>query len=525
MARIFISYAREDQPVARRIVDGLAREGLEAWWDHQIPPGRTWDEVIGERVSRAAVMIVIWSKHSVDSNFVKEEAQLGYEARKLVPVRVDDVEPPMGFRRTHAANLIGWRGETDNRQWRALLDEVRERLGAAGVAAPDPAHAQRQAPPPPYRPYQAPDQRTEPKRGGNGALIAFGLLALVVLAGGVVGYTQWQAGQARAAAEATQRAEQERLRREAEEARLRLEQERIAREAAEGRARQLETAEQQRQAQEQTAQAERERIAREAAARQADDNAWAAAQRTNTVSAYDTYLRTYPTGRNRAAAQTARTRLVAAQNAAPYDLAQLHADVRRAAEAGRAAQARAIPAASRARAAAASAEDAARRARAGEAGYRVNTETDGSRYEGGWTTVNHGFGTRLSSPTGNHVGDRYAGQYTNGARTGFGVYNFAINTNNPAGAGAVLRYEGEISGGHFIGVGVHIMRNGDRYSGEFSASLRSGSGVYEFADGTRYEGQYLNHRRHGHGVLWSAQGRVLQAGVWSNGSLTQPLAR
>lgn len=131
MARIFVSYAHEDQAATKRIVDALAREGLEVWWDHEIPPGRSWDEVIVQRVGAADVTIVIWSTRSVASNFVKEEAQIAHDQGKLLPVKIDEVEPPVGFRRVHAANLINWRGDAEHRQWRALLGEIHQRLGAA----------------------------------------------------------------------------------------------------------------------------------------------------------------------------------------------------------------------------------------------------------------------------------------------------------------------------------------------------------------------------------------------------------
>ncbi|MBC7767842.1 MAG: toll/interleukin-1 receptor domain-containing protein [Phycisphaerales bacterium] len=164
MSRIFISYAHEDQAAAKRIVDGLAREGLDAWWDHAIPPGRTWDEVIGSHIASADIAIVIWSKISVVSNFVKEEAQIAYEAGKLLPVRVDDVEPPVGFRRVHAANLIGWRGDGNHVPWRALLDEIRGRL--FGEAQPAPA-------------------RHPPKIRRSPAPLVIGLIALFVIATGI----------------------------------------------------------------------------------------------------------------------------------------------------------------------------------------------------------------------------------------------------------------------------------------------------------------------------------------------------
>lgn len=164
MARIFISYAHEDQAAAKRIVDALAREGLDAWWDHEIPPGRSWDEVIGGRIAKADVVIVIWSQRSVGSNFVKEEAQLAHDAGKLLPVRIEDVEPPVGFRRVHAANLIGWRGQQDHAQWRSMLSEVGARLNAPMTPRPS---APRSAP-----------------RASNGPLLLAVAAAIVVLGGG-----------------------------------------------------------------------------------------------------------------------------------------------------------------------------------------------------------------------------------------------------------------------------------------------------------------------------------------------------
>jgi hypothetical protein len=190
MSGVFLSYAREDQTVAQRIVEALAREGIDAWWDHEIPPGRSWDEVIGGRIASANVIVALWSSRSIASNFVKEEAQLAYDAGKLLPVRIDDVEPPMGFRRMQAANLVGWQGEAEHRQWRVLVDEIRARL--AGGAGPMPPPSQPTPPPPPSsaapRPaYTPPSSLEAPASKGLGPLaitgiVLGGIVAAVLLA-------------------------------------------------------------------------------------------------------------------------------------------------------------------------------------------------------------------------------------------------------------------------------------------------------------------------------------------------------
>ena len=50
---IFISYCRDERPVARRFAECFAEEGFSVWWDAQLHSGETFDEVI-EKELRAA---------------------------------------------------------------------------------------------------------------------------------------------------------------------------------------------------------------------------------------------------------------------------------------------------------------------------------------------------------------------------------------------------------------------------------------------------------------------------------------
>lgn len=192
MSRVFLSYAREDQAMAQRIVEALAREGLDAWWDHEIPPGRSWDEVIGGRIASASVIVALWSSSSITSNFVKEEAQLAYDAGKLLPVRIDDVEPPMGFRRMQAANLVGWQGEADHRQWRVLVDEIRARLAGGSGPLPPPTQPSSSGPAPSSPPrgaYSPPPSSLEAPPGkGLGPLAITGIVLGGIVAAVLLGF-------------------------------------------------------------------------------------------------------------------------------------------------------------------------------------------------------------------------------------------------------------------------------------------------------------------------------------------------
>ena len=129
MSDIFISYAREDRDRAEAIAQALEKLGFTVWYDRKIPPGRTFDEVIQEALDEAKCVIVLWSKASVESNFVKEEAEKGRDQGILVPVLVDDVQLPLGFGRLQTANLVHWRGGRTHDEFKELSRSVAQILG------------------------------------------------------------------------------------------------------------------------------------------------------------------------------------------------------------------------------------------------------------------------------------------------------------------------------------------------------------------------------------------------------------
>jgi hypothetical protein len=53
----------------------------------------------------------MWSRHSVESHWVREEADEGLKRNILVPVLVQEVAPPFGFRSIQAAKLADWSGD------------------------------------------------------------------------------------------------------------------------------------------------------------------------------------------------------------------------------------------------------------------------------------------------------------------------------------------------------------------------------------------------------------------------------
>lgn len=84
MADIFLSYAEEDRDAALRIVGVLEGHGWTVWWDRRIPTGKTWRSVIEDGIRDMRCMVVLWSRHSVGSEWVNEKAEEGRAAGKLL---------------------------------------------------------------------------------------------------------------------------------------------------------------------------------------------------------------------------------------------------------------------------------------------------------------------------------------------------------------------------------------------------------------------------------------------------------
>src|SRR2546428_10411035 len=102
MVDIFLSYAKEDREVARKIATLLGNAGWAVWWDRRIPAGRTWRSVLEEALRDMRCMVVLWSAHSIESDWVRDEADEGRGRKKLVPGLIEAGNPAGGFRTLQA---------------------------------------------------------------------------------------------------------------------------------------------------------------------------------------------------------------------------------------------------------------------------------------------------------------------------------------------------------------------------------------------------------------------------------------
>lgn len=124
LARIFLSYAREDAARAKSLANALEHAGHQVWWDRHVGGGARFAKEIAAALKDAEAVVVLWSGHSVDSSWVQDEAAEGRDSGRLVPISLDESKPPLGFRQFQAIDLSGWRGRRSSAPFKALEQAI-----------------------------------------------------------------------------------------------------------------------------------------------------------------------------------------------------------------------------------------------------------------------------------------------------------------------------------------------------------------------------------------------------------------
>ena len=138
MSDIFLSYAHDDRERARPLVAQLEARKWSVWWDRRILPGQHWPEVIQKALGKCRAVVVIWTRRSVKSRWVRLEAGAGSEIDGLVPIRLDrldEADVPLEFRHIQAADLADWDGGSDHPELAAAFLALDTILGV-GESAP-----------------------------------------------------------------------------------------------------------------------------------------------------------------------------------------------------------------------------------------------------------------------------------------------------------------------------------------------------------------------------------------------------
>ena len=124
---VFISYKREERSLADQVARALKEAGYVAVTDLNIQKATDFGEAIDGMIRAAKVVLVLWTKESAASKWVRTEAIEGHALGKYLGVRVDPVSPndlPIEVRRN---NWLDLSDASLPQGLPAILDEV-ERL-------------------------------------------------------------------------------------------------------------------------------------------------------------------------------------------------------------------------------------------------------------------------------------------------------------------------------------------------------------------------------------------------------------
>ena len=145
MAQVFLSYARDDVGRAKAIAATIERAGFSVWWDRELVGGAEYSREIDDSLKAADAVVVLWSRSSVGSAWVRDEAAAGRDTGRLVPVRLDDAEVPLGFRQYQIIDLSRWNGRSNSTGLKTLEAAIAAKTGRSVSDAPSAHHASAKA--------------------------------------------------------------------------------------------------------------------------------------------------------------------------------------------------------------------------------------------------------------------------------------------------------------------------------------------------------------------------------------------
>ena len=130
MSDIFIRYKREEQAIARKLANALENQGWTVWWDPTFQVGENFFDVIERELQGAKCVIVMWSRLSVQSEYVKHDALYALARKKLAPVAIEEVELPFPFEVIHTPQLIDWDGSVESPEFQKMLEDINSIIGS-----------------------------------------------------------------------------------------------------------------------------------------------------------------------------------------------------------------------------------------------------------------------------------------------------------------------------------------------------------------------------------------------------------
>lgn len=144
MSDIFISYSRNDRARVSELANCLEARGWDVWWDPEIPVGQSYRKVISKALDETRCVVVVWSKSSIESDWVLAEAGAGKDRNILVPISIDGTKPQLDFGQIQTADFSSWTGNDTALEFRQVTKGI---AGVIGTPTEDPNHTPESRPP------------------------------------------------------------------------------------------------------------------------------------------------------------------------------------------------------------------------------------------------------------------------------------------------------------------------------------------------------------------------------------------
>ena len=131
MSDVLVALLKEGGGVNRSpLVEGLRAAGLTVWWDGDFAGGEHRHRIASE-LEAARCVVAVWTTTSVGpaGALVQDVADQAQKRSILLPVLLDPVTQPLGFRQIQPLDLVRWNGRPRHGRFKKLVAAVRAIVG------------------------------------------------------------------------------------------------------------------------------------------------------------------------------------------------------------------------------------------------------------------------------------------------------------------------------------------------------------------------------------------------------------
>jgi hypothetical protein len=144
---VFISYAEDTKPLAKKLAYALQREGIRTWADFKdLKPGQLWKDEVESALDKAQWFVILVSPHSQSTRWAEVEWRLALtkawsdSSKVLIPVVVGGNEAPPFLR-----DWVSLRIDPDDEPAKWIADVLQVLRSARNRFVSGATHAERQA--------------------------------------------------------------------------------------------------------------------------------------------------------------------------------------------------------------------------------------------------------------------------------------------------------------------------------------------------------------------------------------------